>query len=46
MEKSCRKYAPKASPRPLFYFGNCHCMQEILSKTRYFERDYQKPLKN
>ena len=21
MEKSCRKYAPKASPRPLFYFG-------------------------
>ena len=22
MEKSCRKYAPKASPRPLFTFGN------------------------
>ena len=21
MEKSCRKYAPKASPRPLFNFG-------------------------
>ena len=21
MEKSCRKCAPKASPRPLFYFG-------------------------
>ena len=21
MEKSCRKYVPKASPRPLFYFG-------------------------
>ena len=21
MEKSSRKYAPKASPRPLFYFG-------------------------
>ena len=21
MEKSCRKYAPKASPRPLFRFG-------------------------
>ena len=21
MEKSCRKYAPKASPMPLFYFG-------------------------
>ena len=20
MEKSCRKFAPKASPRPLFYF--------------------------
>ena len=21
MEKSCRKYAPNASPRPLFYLG-------------------------
>ena len=21
VEKSCRKYAPKASPRPLIYFG-------------------------
>ena len=21
MEKSCRKSAPNASPRPLFYFG-------------------------
>ena len=21
MEKSCRKCTPKASPRPLFYFG-------------------------
>ena len=21
MEKSCRKYAPKAIPRPYFYFG-------------------------
>ena len=21
MEESCKKYAPKASPRPLFYFG-------------------------
>ena len=21
MEKACRKQAPKASPRPLFYFG-------------------------
>ena len=21
MEKSCKKCAPKASPRPLFYFG-------------------------
>ena len=21
MEKTCRKYEPKASPRPLFYFG-------------------------
>ena len=24
MDKSFRKCAPKASPRPLFYFGNQH----------------------
>ena len=50
MEKLCRKCALKASPRPLFYFGkqpktDIACMQEILLKIRYFERDYQKPLK-
>ena len=40
MDKSCKKCAPKASPRPLFNFGNhiSHCMQEILLKIRYFER--------
>ena len=39
MDKSCRK-CTKASPRPLFNFGNhiSHCMQEILLKIRYFER--------
>ena len=44
MEKSCRKWAPKPSPRPLFYFG-CHCMQEILLKIRYFERALSKTFK-
>ena len=42
MEKSCRKCTHKVSPRPLFIFGkktlDSHCMQEILLKTRYFER--------
>ena len=40
MKKSCRKCAPDASPRPLFYFDlkkNSHCMQEIILKIRYFE---------
>ena len=49
MEKSCRKYAPKASPRSLFNFGkitqNSHCMQELLLKIRYFERGLSKGLK-
>ena len=45
MEKSCRKYAPKASPRPLFSFGNSHCMQKNILKIRYFERGSSKSLK-
>ena len=39
----------KPVPDPLFYFGkqpkNSHCMQEILLKTRYFERGLSKTLK-
>ena len=34
MEKSCKKYTWKAS----------HCMQEILLKIRYFERELSKSL--
>ena len=37
--------APKASPRPLFnpnITQNSHCMQEILFKIRYFERELSK----
>ena len=44
MEKICRKYAPKASPRPLFSFGN-QSMHVILLKIRYLKKDYQKSLK-
>ena len=48
MEKSCRKYAPKASPRPLFILVNnpkqpLHA-RNIL-KIRYFERGLTKTLK-
>ena len=46
MEKSSRKCAPKASPRPLFFLTeNSHCMQEILLKIRYFERGLSKTFK-
>ena len=44
MEKSCRKYPPKASPRPLFILVNSPKQPlhaEILLRIRYFERDYQ-----
>ena len=48
MGKSYRKFSPKASPRPLFNFGkspkDSQCMQEILLKTRYFERGLSKSL--
>ena len=52
MEKSCKKYLPKASLRSLFNFGQkpktaIHCMQEIILKIRYFERGLSKrPLKS
>ena len=48
MEKSCRKYTTKASPKTLFYFRttqNNHCMQEIILKIRYYRRGHQKALK-
>ena len=31
MEKSCRKCAPKASPRSLFNFGNTHALSKDLN---------------
>ena len=45
MEKSYRKYAPKGSPRPLFYFGKqpkqpLHAWNSF--KIRYFERGLSK----
>ena len=48
MEKSYRKYLPKAIPRPLFNFAkypqNSHCMQETVFKIRYFEKGLAKCL--
>ena len=49
MEKSCRHYAPKASPRPLFYFGK-QPKTAIDGKKFFFKKDilkedHQKPLK-
>ena len=40
IEKSCRKYAAKSSPRPLY-----NCTQKIILKVRYFERGLSKRLK-
>ena len=48
MEKSCKKCAPKASPRPLLILVNnpkSHCMQEIPLKIRLFEIGLSKSLK-
>ena len=48
MEKSCKKCAPKASPRPLLILVNnpkSHCMQEIPLKIRLFEIGLSKVLK-
>ena len=47
VEKSCKKYAPKASPRSLLILVNnpySRCMQEILLEIRYFERGLLKSL--
>ena len=43
MEKLCRKYAVKASPRPLYNFGTIACKKVL--KVRYFERGLSKDLK-
>ena len=43
MEKSCRNYAPKASPRS-FILINSHRRQEIILKVRCFERGLSKSL--
>ena len=49
MEKSCRKCAPKASPRPLFYFGKqpktATACKKFFWKQDILKEDYQKPLK-
>ena len=43
MNKSYRKYAPKATPFYSWYIAhNSHCMQKI----RYSKEDYQKALKS
>ena len=42
-EESCRIFATKTNPKPLFYFGitkNNHCMQEILLKITYYGSGY------
>ena len=48
MEKLCRKYAAKASPRPLYNFDKkpkiAIAWQEIILKVRYFERGLSKSL--
>ena len=49
MEKSCRKCAPKASPRPLFYFGKqpktAIACKKFFWKQGILKGGYQKPLK-
>ena len=49
MEKSCRKCAPNARPRPLFYFGNqpktAIACKKLFLKIRYFKRGLTKTLK-
>ena len=46
MDKSCAKCAPKASPRPFFYFGNqpetVIACKKILLRIRYSERGLSK----
>ena len=49
MEKSCKKCAPKAGPRPFFYF--CKQPETVIACKKLFSEyytlkgDYQKPLK-
>ena len=49
MEKPCRKYAPKASPRPLFYFGKqpktAIACKKFFQKQDILKGDYQKTFK-
>ena len=49
MEKACRKYAPKASPRRLFYFGKqpetAIAWKKFFLKLNILKEDHQKPLK-
>ena len=49
MKKSYRKCAPKASPRPLFYFGKqpktAIACKKFFWKQDILKGDYQKPLK-
>ena len=49
MEKSCRKYAPNASPRPLFYFGKqpktAIACKKFFLKWDILKGDHQKPFK-
>ena len=46
MEKSCRKCAPKASPRPLFNFGKqpktAVAWKKLFKKSYILKEDYQK----
>ena len=46
MEKPCRKCGPKASPRPLFYFGKqpktAIACKKIILRIRYFESGLSK----
>ena len=48
MEKSCRKCAPKTSPRPLFYFGKqpktAIACKKLFEKEDILKGGYQKPL--
>ena len=48
MEKSCRRWAPKASPRPFFYFGKLPktaiACKKFFWKQDILKEDYQKAL--
>ena len=49
IEKSCRKYAAKASPRPLYNFGKqpktAIACKKFFEKQNISKEDYQKALK-